>query len=131
MIERHARMFQAIKRFVDELRHPRGQPKHLDLTETGLALFEGDREVYRFQWAKVAKIETYKRDLGNVDMICVDFWVDEQVMVYTANDEMTGFSTLASNLIHYFPSVAPDWWSTVAFPAFATNQKVLFTRSAA
>jgi hypothetical protein len=117
-------MFQALQRFAERLRKPKSQPKRLEIIDDGLALFESGREVCRFRWADVSKVETYKRDLFSVDMICLDFSLDAGQMVYTAHDEMDGFSELSSHLTRYFPSIAPDWWSEVAFPAFATKHRI-------
>src|SRR3954454_12401066 len=102
-------MFQALQRFAKRLRQPKSKPERLEVTDAGLALFESDREVYRFQCGDVSKIETYKRDLFTVDMICLDFSIDAHEIVYMAHDEMDGFSELSSRLTHYFPSVASDW----------------------
>lgn len=124
-------MFEALQRFAERLRKPKSQPKRLEITDDGLALFESGREVYRFRWADVSKVETYKRDLFSVDMICLDFAVDADQMVYMTHDEMEGFSELSSRLTRYFPVIAPDWWSEVAFPAFATKHRVLYERPSA
>jgi hypothetical protein len=124
-------MFQGLQRFAARLRQPKSQPKRLEITGDGLALFESGREVYRFRWTEVSKVETYKRDLFSVDMICVDFAVDADQMVYMTNDEMDGFSELSIRLTSYFPSIASDWWSEVAFPAFATNHKILYEKPSA
>lgn len=124
-------MFQALQRFARRLRQPKSKPERLEITDTGLALFESDREVYRFRWADVSKIETYKWDLFSIDMICLDFTVDSRETVYTADEEMDGFSELSTRLTHYFPSVASDWWGDVAFPAFATKHRVLYERPSA
>lgn len=124
-------MFQALQRFAKRLRKPKSQPKHLQITDDGLVLFESSREVYRFRWMDVSKVETYKQDLFSVDMICLDFAVDADQMVYMADDEMDGFRELSSRLTQYFPTIAPDWWSEVAFPAFATKHRILYERPSA
>jgi hypothetical protein len=124
-------MFQTLQRFAKKLRQPKSEPKRLEVTDTGLALFESDHEVYRFRWADVSKIETYKRDLFSVDMICLDFLVAAHEIVYMAHDEMDGFSELSGRLTHYFPSIPSDWWSEVAFPAFATKHRILYERPSA
>jgi hypothetical protein len=76
------------------------------------------------------KIETYKRDLFSVDMICLDFSTDAHGVVCSAGDEMEGFNELATQLTHYFPSIPADWWSEVASPAFATKHRILYEREA-
>jgi hypothetical protein len=119
------KMFQQIIR---KFQRPRKEAKRLVVSKDGLGLLEGEREVYRFKWTEVSKIETYKRDLGTVDMICLDFTLSAQHIVYMANDEMAGFDELTKHLTRDFPTVPVDWWSDVAFPAFATNHRILFER---
>ncbi len=122
-------MFEALQRFADGFKKPKSKPKRLEITDGGLALFESGREVYRFQWADVSKVETYKRDLFSVDMICLEFAVDADQLVYITHDEMDGFNELSCRLTQYFPSIAPNWWNEVAFPAFATKHRILYERS--
>lgn len=124
-------MFQAIRRFAERFRKTKNKLERLEISDDGLALFEGDREVYSFRWSDVSKVETYKRDLFAVDMICLDFTVDKDQSVYMTHDDMNGFNELTSQLTRHFPSIAPDWWSRVAFPAFATNHGILYERSSA
>jgi hypothetical protein len=124
-------MFQALHRLAEILRKPKRPLKRLEVTDDGLALFENGRETYRFRWTDVSKVETYKRDLFSVDMICLDFAVDADQRVYMTHDEMDGFSELSSRLTQYFPSIASDWWNEVAVPAFATKHRILYERSPA
>ena len=124
-------MFQALQRIVARLRKPKNQPVRLQITDDGLALFESGREVFRFGWTDVSRVETYKLDLFSVDMICLDFAVDADQMVYRTHDEMVGFSELSCRLTRYFPSIAPDWWSAVSLPAFATTHSILYERPSA
>ena len=98
-------MLEALQRFADGFKRPNSEPKRLEITDGGLALFESGREVYRFRWAKVSKVETYKRDLFSVDMICLEFAVDADQLVYMTHDEMDGFSELSCRLTQYFPSI--------------------------
>jgi hypothetical protein len=124
-------MFQALQKFAERLQQPKSQQKRLEITDDSLALFESGREVYRFRWADVSRVQTYKQDLFSVDMICLDFVVDADQMVYTIHDEMDGFSDLSNRLTQYFPSIASNWWSEVAFPAFATKYRILYENPSA
>jgi hypothetical protein len=124
-------MFKALQRFAERFKKPESEPKRLKITDCCLALFESGREVYRFRWADVSKVENYKRDLFSVDMMGLDLAVDTDQMVYMTHDEMVGFSELSSRLTQYFPSIAPNWWSEVAFPAFATKHRILYERPSA
>jgi hypothetical protein len=101
----------------------------LEVGEHELALFIDCREVYRFRWSSVERIDTYKRDLGVVDLICLDFHIADRQLVCIAHDEMGEFDRLCARLEKLFPTISPGWWSEVAFPAFATNHKTLYERS--
>ena len=103
----------------------------LIITDVGLRLLKRDNEVWAFRWEDVTRVETYKRDLLSVDMVCLDFSVEAQQSVYPTHDEMDGFDILCRELARYFPSVPEDWWSGVAFPAFATNHRVLYQKPTA
>ncbi|HEX7378630.1 MAG TPA: hypothetical protein VF278_16035 [Pirellulales bacterium] len=46
----------------------RDQPR-LDIGEGEVALFDHGEEIWRFRWADISRVETYKRDLFVVDMI--------------------------------------------------------------
>src|SRR5689334_22982850 len=96
------------------------------ITEQDMTLFEDGREVWHFQWSDVMRIETYKRDLFSVDMICLDFFVEFRQLAFPTHDEMQGFDVLCDQLRRYFPSIEEEWWSQVAFPAFAGNNRVLY-----
>jgi hypothetical protein len=122
-------MLKMVYACLERFRRPRQESKRLCISDDSLTLIESDREIYHFRWSEVSRIETYKRDLFIVDMICLDFVVDTHEIVYVAHDEMNGFSDLAARLTHYFPSVPPDWWSEVASPAFATKHRVLYERA--
>jgi hypothetical protein len=103
----------------------------LCVADEAIALFANGKETWRFRWETVTKIETYKCDLLTTDMICLDFVIESQQLTYHTHDEMQDFDVLCSQLRRHFPSVAQDWWSQVAFPAFATNHRVLYERTAA
>ena len=102
----------------------------LAISDEGATLLDGHTELWTFRWTEVSRIETYKRDLWVVDSICLSFFIESRQLWYHVDDELSGFDVLCRALSSYFPSVANDWWSTVAFPAFATNHTVLYDKSA-
>jgi hypothetical protein len=111
-------------------RRSREQPR-LEVTDDEVALFDHRGEIWRFRWANITRVETFKRDLFVVDMICLNFSDDDRRLTYRTHDDMSGFDTLCERLRQHFPSIAVDWWSQVAFPAFETNHCVLYVRGTA
>jgi len=120
-------MFEKFSTFLNDLVHPNRILMRLVVTDDGVALFgEDDALCWQFGWEDVTQIVTYKRDLGVVDMICVDFTVVAQTHRFVTHDEMQGFDLLTSKLPERFPTIAEGWWHRVAFPAFATNFSILY-----
>jgi len=97
-------------------------------TEQGLELRSGEGLEWSFQWSEVSRIRTYKVDLFSVDMVCLEFDLGPAKATCTAHDDMNGFARLCDVIRRAFPSIREDWWSRVAFPAFATNSEVLYDR---
>ena len=103
------------------------QPRRqLRVSDVGLTLLQDDEESWSFRWEEISRIETYKRDLFTVDIICVDFFVSRGPYLFPVHDEVRGFDVLCRDLHVYFPSVDQGWWSRVTFPAFQTNHTVLY-----
>jgi hypothetical protein len=112
------------------LTSPRSEaPQVLHVAEVGLTLNAPDGSlVWSFQWADVRRVETFKRDLLCVDMICIAFETSVHPETLIAHDEMAGFCELCEQLGSRLPGIPEGWWRSVAFPAFATNFAVLFRR---
>ena len=103
----------------------------LFVADDSVTLFADDQHAWTFQWTEVTRVDTYKRDLFTVDMICLDFTVAARQLSYPTHDGMQGFDVLCRRLCDAYPSIAPDWWFQVAFPAFATQHSVLYEVKAA
>lgn len=98
----------------------------LDVTETSVQLFSRHQEVWRFRWADVTKIVTYKRDLFAVDLVCLNFFVESRQLTFSTHEEIAGFRDLCDRMRCSFPSIGEAWSPEVAFPAFVPNEKVLY-----
>jgi hypothetical protein len=122
-------IFQKFSKLLDRITQRKEPTLRLVLRDDGASLLDGSCEIWAFQWDAVNLIQTYKQDLYTVDMICLDFFTDGQQSAYHTNDDMEGFDILCQNLRRYFPSIPEDWWSQVAFPAFASNHNVLYDRT--
>ena len=115
-----------LQTFLAGFRRPKRAVLRLSVTEDTLCLFADDQSAWTLRWEEVTRIDTYKRDLFTVDMICLDFTMAGRQMYCQTHDEMEGFDVLCQQLGGTFPSIAPDWWMQVAFPAFATQHRVLY-----
>lgn len=88
---------------------------------------ENETGLVSFRWDTVSAVDTFKRDLFNVDCICLAFetpdgWIE-------VNDDMRGwgeFLIAVEAALHGFPPQA-KWWQKVMIPAFATNHQRLWT----
>ena len=124
-------MLQHLRSFFARFRPRKRAALRLSVTDDGVSLFADDQPAWTFQWTEVTRIDTYKRDLFAVDMICLDFMVATRQLTFSTDDQMQGFDLLCRQLRHVFPSIAPDWWLQVAFPAFAIRHSVLYEAPAA
>lgn len=82
----------------------------------------GNKDLH-VRWSDVTRIEAFKRDLGTVDTICVAIQIDGKNGVkewIELPEELEQFNALLCEVERRF-HISSDWWSKVAFPAFATN----------
>ena len=124
-------MFQKLQNLVEKTLLPQQEPSRLVVSDHEVALFTEEREIWRFRWEAVSRIETYKCDLLTTDLVCLDFFVESLNMKFPTNEEVQGFVTLREQLLSHFPSIAEDWLPEVTLPPFAQNHKVLYEKMAA
>ena len=124
-------MFAVFRSLLKRFSRPAREKHRLHVTAQGLSAYAGSWELWAFRWEEVTRIMTYKADLLTVDMICLDFLVEPRRLACHTDDEMPGFGNLCGCLRLHFPGIAERWWFDVAFPAFATNGKVLYEAAAA
>jgi hypothetical protein len=82
-----------------------------------------------FSWNSVSNVKTFKRDLYIVDCICLAFetpdgWIE-------LNEDMQGWNNFLGELQSRLPGFPPrqEWWPKVMQPAFATNERQLWTKA--
>jgi hypothetical protein len=124
-------MFQKLHNFVEKRLHGKQEQARLAVSDDEVVLYSDERELWRFRWDAVTRIEAYKRDLFSTDLVCLDFYVAALDMTYPTHEEVQGFVTLREQLSSRFPSVGSDWLRKVTLPPFAPNHKVLYERPAA
>lgn len=81
----------------------------------------------RVDWCAVERIVAYKVDLLTIDMICISFSLERGGAEIEITEEHEGWSSLLVALNDRF-GVGDKWWSDVAFPAFRTNETLLWSR---
>jgi len=81
-------------------------------------------------WKDVQRVVVFKRDHFTVDCICICFELPEG-RCCEFNEEMTGYKELIEKLPEYLPGCRhpENWFSEVAFPAFATNVTEIYQRN--
>ena len=92
------------------------------------AILESGAGSATFSWDLVLRVQTFKRDLFAVDLICLAIEMPEGCV--EIDEEMQGWDELLKELEQRLPGFPrwEEWWSTVAFPPFATNQAELWVR---
>ncbi|PUB25902.1 hypothetical protein C8J95_11269 [Elizabethkingia sp. YR214] len=83
-------------------------------------------EIKTIRWDDIVLISTYKKDLLTVDCIMIEIHLKETLI--SINDQAEGymkFMETASQRLQHFKK---DWFMAVAFPAFETNETVIYKR---
>lgn len=106
---------------------PRKPPKRVvKCDDTGFALLEYEAVKVRVEWASVREIFAYKTDRFSCDEICVGFRVDETDSYYWVGEDDLGYRELLVEIEKRFTGIKTDWFSKVAYPAFALNRTTLW-----
>ena len=95
-------------------------------------IFEGPKsQRVEIPWQSVDTILAYKRDLFTTDLICLAFeWRSQgTTTAIELHEEMKNFRELIDELPKYFALRNPEWWAEVAFPAFESNEAILWSRT--
>jgi len=79
-----------------------------------------------FGWSGVTSVSAFKRDCYVVDLICLAFRMADGTVV-ELNEEMEGYQELVHAMVVRYPSIPKDWWQEIAFPAFETHWKTLWS----
>ncbi|HZZ78151.1 MAG TPA: hypothetical protein VFE62_06515 [Gemmataceae bacterium] len=81
-------------------------------------------------WTDVVRIVAFKQDWWTVDCICLAIATADGTTT-EVNEEMDGWEALVEALPKNLPGSKPwsEWFLQVAFPAFATNETLIFERT--
>jgi hypothetical protein len=134
-------MLQAFKSYCQRL-HERQKSYYAGRRGTSYTIFhnansmklswlsmENERGELVVSWQDVVGIETFKRDLYAVDLICLAF-IRKDSKSLELNEEMDGWKSLVDKLPEYFPGCQKfeEWFEVVAFPAFEPNLATIYRR---
>ena len=123
-------MFQKLYQVIARAFRPRQRQLRLAAGEEEVRLFAEGREVWCFRWDEVVRIETYKRDIFSMDLVCLDFFIVSREVPCRTHEDMQGFPELRECMQRQLSSISESWWQQVASPPFATNHMVLYDRNA-
>lgn len=78
-------------------------------------------------WNRVVEVRVFKRDMFTYDLICLSI-VSDDGLVIEIDEEDLNWECLTAAISENLPGAIRwiDWFSDVAFPAFATNERVIF-----
>jgi hypothetical protein len=90
------------------------------------------QEAVARSWSNIRLVTAFKRDLFAVDCICLHLDGTDGIGV-ELDEEMAGWTRLIDALPMKLPGCKPrsEWFSAVAFPAFAPNPTEIYSRSPA
>jgi hypothetical protein len=96
------------------------------LTADGFSIIEHDGTLNQVAWASVKEVFAFKLDCFTYDTIRLGFRVSDDGTYVQIDEDETGFCEILAELERRFDTVDKNWWTRVAFPAFATNRTTLW-----
>jgi len=121
-------MFQKLLAAMRRVFRPRQRELRLAVGEDDVRLFAEGKEVWCFRLNEVVRIETYKRDIFSMDLVCLDFFVESRPLPCRTHEDMKGFPDLRGQMQRRFSSISGRWFQRVASPPFAVNHTVLYEK---
>jgi hypothetical protein len=82
-------------------------------------------------WSEVVSVSAFKQDWLTIDCICLAVALSDDSTI-VLNEDMEGWKAFTASLPSFLRGCRPsnDWFSEVAFPAFATNMTAIYRRDA-
>jgi hypothetical protein len=95
-------------------------------------LRDPEREPVHWQWVEVERLILFKCDLLTTDSICLRVDLADDCWI-ALDEEMEGWNALVEALPRHLRGCQrlDQWFSQVAFPAFATNETEIYRRETA
>jgi hypothetical protein len=112
--------------------HPRDYHFAISFNAAGFTVADlrgRDHHNVAMTWLEVFRATAFKRDFFTVDCICMFLGRSDGSGV-ELNEEMARWNSFVEALPQHLPGCTPfeDWFSVVAFPAFAPNATEIFAR---
>ena len=125
----HINMFRALLSALGKHNKPRNPFNALEYIgdERGGRIMSDDLVEASWDWNDINRIRTYKVDSFDTDEICILLECADGQAIELGEDHVNNFHMMRDTLDERF-SFPEDWWHTVAFPAFARNERVLWER---
>jgi hypothetical protein len=96
------------------------------LTSDGFSIIEHDGTPNYLAWTSVKEVFAFKLDLFTYDAMRLGFRVSDDGTYCQVDEDDAGFSELWAEVERRFDILDKEWWTKVAFPAFATNRTTLW-----
>ncbi len=96
------------------------------LTSDGFTIIGHDGTPSQVAWASVKEVFAFKLDLFTYDTIRLGFRLSDEGTYWQVDEDDAGFRELLAEVERRFDIVDKNWWTKVAFPAFATNRTTLW-----
>ena len=90
-------------------------------------LREPKRNPLKLKWSEIDRLTVFKRDLFTVDLICLFLELSDDRAV-ELDEDMEGWKPFIDAVPSHLPGCKADWFSAVAFPAFAANPTEIYRR---
>jgi len=108
----------------------------LSITDEGLSYqyFANNtvKQVGFIKWSEIDSIDAFKRDMFSYDLICIQISGPKsaQSEPIEIDEEDPKWEAVMVALSKYLPQIKPwcEWFSAVAFPAFAINSLRIYER---
>jgi hypothetical protein len=84
---------------------------------------------FELLWNEIEEVHAFKRDMLTTDLICLAFKKSGKEEYYEIREEMAGYHDLLEMISKELPGFNSGWFREVAFPAFATNHRIIWKRS--
>jgi uncharacterized protein YneF (UPF0154 family) len=114
----------------------KSDPRILEHAKNGTILCDAEfirltigNQTQQIPWRDIDEVYAYKMDLFTVDQICIVFLSHTKELGMKINEEMVGYRDALDRFPIQFPSYSYDWFTDVAFPAFAENRRTIWKKT--
>jgi len=82
----------------------------------------------RLEWADITQLNVYKVDQMTIDRIDMEIVYGDKS--FSISEELPGWYQFVLKTKEVFPTIPIDWELAIIHPAFATNYRTIYDRSA-